>query len=56
MFVERVIHFGENLGDQVKGRSPKKAKIVNRVSLCNAAEMTGSKLQFDSYLISVACS
>ena len=24
MFLDRVIHFGGNLGDQVKGRSPKK--------------------------------
>ena len=23
MFLDRVIHFGETLGDQVKGRSPK---------------------------------
>ena len=26
MFPVRVIHFGETLGDQVKGRSPKKLK------------------------------
>ena len=31
--------------DQVKGRSPKKAKIVKRVSLCSAHESICSKLQ-----------
>ena len=108
MFVDRVIHFGGNLRDQVKGRSPKKlkllivvpfvahlkiqvlscnmnlisspkqaarpsypfrgkfrrsgkgsftekAKIVQRASLCIASERTCSKLQYDPYLISVAC-
>ena len=33
-----------------------KAKIVNSVSLCRAPDSTGSKLQYDPYLISVACS
>ena len=28
MFLDRVVHFGENLGDQVKGRSPKKIKSL----------------------------
>ena len=28
MFLERVMHFGEALGDQVKGRSPKKLKLL----------------------------
>ena len=31
MFVDRVIHFGENLGDQVKGPSPKKLKSLIEV-------------------------
>ena len=31
MFVDQVIHFGGNLGDQVKGRSPKKFKSLIRV-------------------------
>ena len=31
MFLVRVIHFEENLGDQVKGRSPKKLKSLIRV-------------------------
>ena len=37
--------FRGNLGDQVKGRSPKEAKIIDRGSLCSALESTGSKLQ-----------
>ena len=28
MFLDRVIHFGETLGDQVKGGSPKKLKSL----------------------------
>ena len=28
MFLVRVVHFGENLGDQVKGRSQKKLKSL----------------------------
>ena len=31
MFLDRVIHFGETLGDQVKGRSPKKQKSLIEV-------------------------
>ena len=31
MFVDRVIHFGENLGDQVKDRTLKKLKSLIRV-------------------------
>ena len=33
-----------------------KAKIVDRGSLCSAHESTGSKLQHEPYLFSVACS
>ena len=32
MFLDRVIHFGETLGDEVKGRSPKKLKSLFEVS------------------------
>ena len=56
MFLDRVVHFGENLGEQVKGSSNEKAKIVDRGSLCKAPESTGSKVQYDPYLFSVACS
>ena len=31
MFLVRVIHFGEKLGDQVKGSSPKKLKSLIRL-------------------------
>ena len=31
MFLDRVIHFGETLGDQVNGRSPKKLKSLIEV-------------------------
>ena len=79
MFLDRVIHFGNNLGDQVKGRSPKKIKslievtnglhvrvevlemsidtatIINKGSLRRTPESTGSKLQHEPYLFSVAC-
>ena len=57
--------FRRNLGDQVKGRSPKKSgkgsfsekpKIVDRGSVCIALERICCKLQYDPYLISVACS
>ena len=32
MFLDRVIHFRETLGDQVKGRSPKKLKSLIEVT------------------------
>ena len=55
MFLDRVIHFGETLGDQVKGRSPKKLKSL--VEVPNVVNVkVRSKLQYDPYLISVACS
>ena len=44
MFLDRVIHFGETLGDQVKGRSPKRLKSL--IDLCSSPESTGSKLQY----------
>ena len=80
VFLDRVIHFVKNLGDQGKCRSQKKlkslmevpyevhvkvqvlgsytekTKIVDRGSLCSAHESTGSKLQHEPYLFSVACS
>ena len=109
MFLDQVIHFGKNLGDQVKDPSPiklklllevpyvahlkvqvvifnmnlfsspervprpsypfrekigrsrqmlftVKAKIVDRGYQSCVLENTGCKLQYDTYLISVACS
>ena len=46
----------ENFGDQVKGCSQKKNKIVDRASLSSAPESTSSKLQYETCLFSVACS
>ena len=48
------MHFGKILGDEVKGRSPKKRKSL--IDLCMAPESTGSKLEYDLDIISVACS
>ena len=31
MFLDRIIHFGETLGGQVKGRSPKKLELLIEV-------------------------
>ena len=73
MYLDRVIHFGETLGDQVKGRSPKKLKSLIGVPnvvhvkvhvlsfnmiliLSISGESTCFWLQYDPYLISVACS
>ena len=56
MFLDRVVHFVENLGEQVKGSSNEKAKIVDRGSLCNAPESKGSKFEYEPNLLSVACS
>ena len=39
-----------------KGSLTENAKNVDIVSLCSAPENTGSKLQYEPYLISVACS
>ena len=54
MFLDRVVHFGEKLGEEVKGRSPK--KIVDSGSICSVPDSTGSKLEYDPHLFSVACS
>ena len=48
--------FRGNLGDHVKGRSHKKAKIFDRASLSSAPEGTNSKLEYEPCLFSVACS
>ena len=55
MFVERVTHLWGNLGDKVKGHSPKKLNF-NRGSLSMSSESTCFQLQCDPSLISVACS
>ena len=44
------------IGRSGKGSFSEKAEIVDRGSICIASESTGSMLQYDPYLISVACS
>ena len=46
--------FREKLGRSGKGSFTEKAKIVARSSLCSAPENTGSKLQYEPYLFSIA--
>ena len=50
VFLDRVIHFGETLGDQVKGRSPKKLKTV--IEVPNVVHMIVHVLNFNMILIS----
>ena len=50
MFLDRVIHFGETLGDQVKGRSPKKLKALIQVP--NVVHVKVQVLSFNMILIS----
>ena len=52
----QVMHFGKKFGISGKGTFNDKAKIVERGSICNATESTGSKVQYEPYLFSVACS
>ena len=56
VFLHRVIHFGENLGDKVKGRSPKKVKVLIEVPKVLSSESTCFYLQYYPSLISVPCS
>ena len=46
----------EYFGRSGKVSFAEKAKIADRVSLCSALENTGSNLQYDPFLFSVACS
>ena len=48
--------FRESFGRSGKGSFADKAKIVDRGSLCSALESAGSKLLYEPYLFSVACS
>ena len=49
MFLDRVIHFGETLGDQVKGRSPKKLKSL--IEFPNVVDVKVQVLRFNMILI-----
>ena len=48
--------FRGKFGRTGKGSSNEKSKIVDRTSVCNGPESTGSKVQYEPYLFSVACS
>ena len=48
MFLDRVIHFGETLEDQVKGRSPKKLKLL--IEVPNVVHVTVQVLSFNAIL------
>ena len=50
MFLGRVIHFGETLGDQVNGRSPKKPKSL--IEVPNVVHVNVQVLSFNMILIS----
>ena len=53
MFLDRVIHFGENLGDLVKGHSPKKLKEIIYVPY--VAHLKVQVLNFNVILIPSSC-
>ena len=48
--------FQRNFGRSGKGSFTEKGEIVNRGFQCSPRERTCSKLEYDPYLISVACS
>ena len=50
MFLDRVIHFGETLGDKAKGRSPKKLKSL--IEVPNLVHVKVHVLSFNMILIS----
>ena len=50
VFLERVTHFGENLGDQVKALSPK--KIESLIGVPNVVHVEVHVLSFNMILIS----
>ena len=49
MFLDRAIHFGETLGDQVKGRSPK--KLESLIEVPNVVHVKVQVLSLDMILI-----
>ena len=51
VFLERVTHFGETLGDQVQGRSPKKLDSLI-IEVPNVVHMKVHVLSFNMNLIS----
>ena len=51
MFLDRALHFGENLGDQVKGRSPKKLKSL--IEVPNVVHVKINVLSFNTILMTL---
>ena len=50
MFLVRVVHYGGNLGDQVKGRSPK--KLESLIDVLNVVHTKVHCLSFNMILVS----
>ena len=50
MFQDRVVHFGENLREQVKGRSPKKLRLL--IAVPYVAHLNVQALSFNMILFS----
>ena len=50
MFIDGVMHTGETLGDQVKGRSPK--KLESLIEVPNVVHVKVNVLSFNMILIS----
>ena len=50
MFLDGVIHFGETLGDQVKGRSPR--KLESLIEVHSVVHLKVHVLRFNMILIS----
>ena len=50
VFIDQVIHFGENLGDLVKGRSPKKLKSL--IEVPNVVDVKVRVVSFNMILVS----
>ena len=50
MFLDRVIHFGETLGDQLTGRSPE--KVESFIEVPNVVHVNVYVLSFNILLIS----
>ena len=56
MFLDLVILYGGNLGDQVKGRSPKKLKSLIEVPNLVHVKVHVLSFNVNPFLIPVACS
>ena len=55
MFLDRVIHFGETLGVQVRVVLQRKTDVLDRGADCGPREITGTKIKYDPNIIPVPC-